>query len=128
MLDIIDASQERITRFALQKISNLKSQISNLQEAIPRLFSIVKTRQESKIDLFEQRMHTSIDRRFISERHRLELIDEKLKALDPTLLLKRGYSITLHHGRAVKDATTLNPGDEIETRLAKGTIISKVKK
>ena len=128
VLDIIDASQERITRFALQKISNLKSQISNLQEAIPRLFSIVKTRQESKIDLFEQRMHTSIDRRFISERHRLELIDEKLKALDPTLLLKRGYSITLHHGRAVKDATTLNPGDEIETRLAKGNIISKVKK
>ena len=128
VLDIIDASQERITRFALQKISNLKSQISNLQEAIPRLFSIVKTRQESKIDLFEQRMHTSIDRRFISERHRLELIDEKLKALDPTLLLKRGYSITLHHGRAVKDATTLHPGDEIETRLAKGTIISKVKK
>ena len=128
VLDIIDASQERITRFALQKISNLKSQISNLQEAIPRLFSIVKTRQESKIDLFEQRMHTSIDRRFISERHRLELIDEKLKALDPTLLLKRGYSITLHHGRAVKDATTLHPGDEIETRLAKGTIISKLKK
>ena len=127
VLDIIDASQERITRFALQKISNLKSQISNLQEAIPRLFSIVKTRQESKIDLFEQRMHTSIDRRFISERHRLELIDEKLKALDPTLLLKRGYSITLHHGRAVKDATTLHPGDEIETRLARGTIISKVK-
>ena len=128
VLDIIDASQERITRFALQKISNLKSQISNLQEAIPRLFSIVKTRQESKIDLFNQRICTSIDRRFISERHRLELIDEKLKALDPTLLLKRGYSITLHHGRAVKDATTLHPGDEIETRLAKGTIISKVKK
>ena len=127
VLDIIDASQERITRFALQKISNLKSQISNLQEAIPRLFSIVKTRQESKIDLFEQRMHTSIERRFTSEHHRLELIDEKLKVLDPTLLLKRGYSITLHHGRAVKDATTLHPGDEIETRLARGTIISKVK-
>ena len=127
VLDIIDASQERITRFALQKITTLNSQISNLQEAIPRLFSIVKTRQESKIDLFEQRMRTSIDRRFTSERHRLELIDEKLKVLDPTLLLKRGYSITLHNGRAVKDATTLHPGDEIETRLARGTIVSKVK-
>ena len=127
VLDIIDASQERITRFALQKISNLKSQFSNLQEAIPRLFSIVKTRQESKIDLFEQRMHTSIERRLTSERHRLELVDEKLKALDPTLLLRRGYSITLHNGRAVKDATALHPGDEIETRLARGTIKSEIK-
>ena len=127
VLDIIDASQERITRFSLQKISNLKSQISNLQEAIPRLFSIVKTRQESKIDLFEQRMRTSIERRFISERHRLELFDEKLKALDPTLLLKRGYSITLHNGHAVKDATTLHEGDEIETRLEKGSIKSIIK-
>ena len=127
VLDVIENSQNVITRYAQQKLSTLNSQLSTLQEAIPRLFSIVKTRQESKIDLFNQRICTSIDRRFISERHRLELIDEKLKALDPTLLLKRGYSITMHHGRAVKDATTLHPGDEIETRFAKGTIVSKVK-
>ena len=127
VLDVIENSQNVITRYAQQKLSTLNSQLSTLQEAIPRLFSIVKTRQESKIDLFNQRICTSIDRRFISERHRLELIDEKLKALDPTLLLKRGYSITMHHGRAVKDATTLHLGDEIETRFAKGTIVSKVK-
>ena len=100
--------------------------MSTVQEAIPRLFSVVKTRQESKIDIFDQRMRTSIEHRLTSERHRLELVNEKLKALDPTLLLKRGYSITLHHGRAVKDATTLQNGDEIETRLASGTIKSVV--
>ena len=127
VLDMIENSQNVITRYAQQKLSTLNSQLSTLQEAIPRLFSIVKTRQEAKIDLFEQRMRTSIDRRFISERHRLELIDEKLKALDPTLLLKRGYSITLHNGHAVKDAATLHEGDEIETRLEKGVIKSIIK-
>ena len=54
-------------------------------------------------------------------------MEEKLKALDPTLLLARGYSITLHNGRTIKDATTLKAGDEIETRLAKGVIRSTVK-
>ena len=54
-------------------------------------------------------------------------MDEKLKALDPTLLLARGYSITMHNGRAVKDASQLPPGAEIETRLAKGTIHSVIK-
>ena len=127
VLDTLIDSQNRITQYVQQKISIVNYQLSTVQEAIPRLFSIVKTRQEAKIDLFDQRMRTSVDRRLVSEQHRLELIDEKLKALDPTLLLKRGYSITIHNGRAVKDATTLQPGDEIETRLAKGTVKSIIK-
>jgi exodeoxyribonuclease VII large subunit len=127
VLDIIDNSQELITRYAQQKLSALNTQLSALSESIPRLFSLVKTRQESKLDIFEQRMRTSIERRLTSEYHKLELTNEKLKALDPTLLLARGYSITMLNGRAVKDASLLPPGTEIETRLAKGSVISKVK-
>ena len=127
VLDIIDNSQDRITRYAQQKLTTLNSQLAIVSESIHRLFSLVKTRQESKLDIFEQRMRTSIDRRLTSESHKLELISEKLKALDPTLLLARGYSITMHNGHAVRDATTLPPGTEIETRLAKGTIHSIIK-
>ena len=107
VLDIIDNSQELITRYAQQKLSTLNSQLAIVSESIPRLFSLVKTRQESKLDIFEQRMRTSIERRLTSESHKIELISEKLKALDPTLLLARGYSITMLNGRAVKDASTL---------------------
>lgn len=127
VLDVIDNSQDRITRYAQQKLTTLNSQLAIVSESIPRLFSLVKTRQESKLDIFEQRMRTSIDRRLTSESHKLELISEKLKALDPTLLLARGYSITMHNGHAVRDASTLPPGTEIETRLAKGTVRSIVK-
>ena len=150
VLDVIDASQERITQLALQKLSILNSQFSTVQEAIPRLFSIVKTRQEARLDgvyqrilsriqqravssqgdirNLEQRLLTALDHRLTSERHRLELFDEKVRSLDPSLLLKRGYSITLFNGRAVRDPQILKEGDEIETRIEKGTIISKVNK
>ena len=127
VLDVIDNSQDRIARYAQQKLTTLNSQLAIVSESIPRLFSLVRTRQESKLDIFEQRMRTSIDRRLTSESHKLELISEKLKALDPTLLLARGYSITMHNGHAVRDASTLAPGTEIETRLAKGTVRSIVK-
>lgn len=127
VLDVIDSSQDRIARYAQQKLTTLNSQLAIVSESIPRLFSLVKTRQESKLDIFEQRIRTSIDRRLTSESHKLELISEKLKALDPTLLLARGYSITMHNGHAVRDASTLAPGTEIETRLAKGTIHSIIK-
>ena len=127
VLETIEGAQSMITHYVQQKLSIANSQLSIISEAIPRLFSIVKTRQEAKIDALYTRLPMLIERRFTSERHRLQLMDEKLKALDPTLLLARGYSITMHNGRAVKDASQLSPGAEIETRLAKGTIHSVIK-
>lgn len=127
MLDTVMNAQNSITRLVQQKLLTLSAQLSNVSEAIPRLFTIVKTRQEAKIDALQQRIPMLLERRLLAENHRLQLMEEKLKALDPQLLLKRGYSITLHNGRAVKDATTLKAGDEIETRLAQGLIHSIVK-
>lgn len=127
ILETIEGAQSMITHYVQQKLSIANSQLSIISEAIPRLFSIVKTRQEAKIDALYTRLPMLIERRLTSERHRLQLMDEKLKALDPTLLLARGYSITMHNGRAVKDASQLPPGAEIETRLAKGTIHSVIK-
>lgn len=126
VLETIEEAQSMITHYVQQKLSIANSQLSIISEAIPRLFSIVKTRQEAKIDALYTRLPMLIERRLTSENHRLQLIDEKLKALDPTLLLARGYSITLHNGKAVKDASQLPPGAEIETRLAKGTVHSIV--
>ncbi len=150
VLDVLNDAQDTITHCAQQKLSTLNTQLSTLQEAIPRLFSIVKTRQEARLDTCYQRIAHQmglklstlnvqlstleskipmvLERRLTSERHRMELVEEKVKALDPAILLKRGYSITLFNGRAVRDPQTLKEGDEIETRLEKGTIISKVKR
>lgn len=52
----------------------------------------------------------------------------KAELLDPGKLLKRGYSITTHHGKVVKSAGSLSPGDIIETHLHKGKVESEVKK
>ena len=127
VLDTVNHAQDSITRLVQQKLSTLHSQLSIISEAIPRLFSIVKTRQEAKIDALQQRIPMLLERRLLAENHRLQLMEEKLKALDPQLLLKRGYSITLYKGKAVRDPKSLQAGDEIETRLEKGTIVSKVK-
>ena len=127
VLDIIDGSQELITRYAQQKLSILNSQFSIISESIPRLFSLVKTRQEAKIESLWIKIPMLLERKLTGDTHRLQLIEERLKALDPTLLLARGYSITMHNGRAVRDASQLPPGTEIETRLARGTIHSIVK-
>ena len=148
VLDTLNDAQDRLIYSTRQKLSTLDSQLSTLSEAIPRLFSIVRTRQEARLDTYyqrilshiqqrvvtsqsdirnyDQRMLTAIDRRLTSENHRLQLMEEKAKSLDPTLLLRRGYSITLKDGKAVRDVQALQKGDEIETRLANGLIHSTV--
>ena len=148
VLDTINDAQDRIIQHCGSKLSALQSQLSILSEAIPRLFSVVKTRQEARLDTFyqriahqmglrlstlnaqlstlESRIPLVLERRLTSEHHRMEIMEEKVRSLDPTLLLKRGYSITLKDGKAVRDPKKLQKGDEIETRIEKGTIKSRV--
>ena len=149
IMDILNDSQEQIVRLAQQKLAYYKSQFSAIAEVLPRLFSNVKVRQEARLDALNNRLILSsgnrlsalnsrlstlaehlpilLDRRLMAEKHRLQLIEEKAKSLDPALLLSRGYSITMKDGKIVRDPQALRHGDEIETRLEKGTIKSIVK-
>ena len=149
IMDILNDSQEQIVRLAQQKLTYYKSQFSAIAEVLPRLFSNVKVRQEARLDALNNRLILSsgnrlsalnsrlstlaehlpilLDRRLMAEKHRLQLIEEKAKSLDPAILLSRGYSITMKDGKIVRDPQTLRHGDEIETRLEKGTIKSIVK-
>ena len=104
VLTRIDSAQQRMTMAISQRFANQKERLSSLQSIIPVL---------------AQRMLSNA-------RHRLELIELQLQGYDPQLLLRRGYSITLHNGHAVRDPQQLKAGDVIETRLEKGTIKSTV--
>lgn len=127
VLDAINDAQVHLTSCVQQKLSTLSNQLTTIQETIPRLFSIVKTRQEARLEAIEAKFPMLIERRLTAEKHKLQLIEEKTKALDPRLLLRRGYSITLFKGKAVRNPQSLKAGDEIETHLEKGTIKSIIK-
>ena len=105
VLTRIDSAQQRISMAISQRFANQKERLSSLQTIIPVL----------------------AQRLLSNAKHRLELIELQLQGYDPQLLLRRGYSITLHNGRAVRDPNQLKTGDEIETRLEKGTIHSVIK-
>lgn len=58
------------------------------------------------------------------ERLRLESSSRLLEALSPEATLRRGYSITRVDGHAITSAWDIAPGQQIETILASGKIIS----
>ena len=123
----INEAQQRITLAIHQRIANHKSRLSNLQTLIPALVQRTLSNTKHRIELLENRLPTATERIITNQKHKLSQIELMLQSYDPQLLLKRGYSITLINGRAVRDPKELKVGDEIETRVEKGTIRSVVK-
>jgi exodeoxyribonuclease VII large subunit len=127
VLERLDDASQRITYAVNQRISNQKTKIATMTTLILTLALRVVSDQRHRIELLENRLPVAIERRLTNQKHLLESLSIKLQGFDPQLLLSRGYSITLHNGRAVRDPRQLKPGDEIETRVEKGTIHSVVK-
>ena len=123
----IDSCQERMVRLATAKMETEHLRLARLTERIPSLFSLVKMRHETRLDNLWTRMQSAATMTIEKQRHQLQMLQQRAQALDPTLLLKRGYSITLHKGRVIRNAADIKPGTEIETRLEQGTIISITK-
>lgn len=112
--------------FLVDHLQQVLDILEYTQSRLSSLFSVFKTRQEARIDALGERLPLLLERRLTAERHRLQLLGEKAKALDPALLLRRGYSITLKDGQLVRNPQQLKTGDRIETRLEKGTVWSKI--
>ena len=123
----IEQYEERIAHFVKNKIEVEQLRLANLSERIPPLFSLTRAKQETLLERHLQAILSHLQRRFEKEEHRLDLLEQKVTALDPTLLLKRGYSMTLHKGKLLRDPSQVKSNDELVTRLEKGTIISIVK-
>ena len=142
---LLDAQAELIA--TVRHRSELEqARLVRMSEKIPMLFSLVKTRQEQRIErhlanitaalndklsrehhrlsLIEKQLAPTLLQQMTKENYRLQLLQQRLEALNPQRLLQRGYSITLCKGKVVRDARQLKAGDEIETKLANGKITS----
>ena len=144
----IDDARQRIANLTSRKMEVEKLRLSRLTERLPALFGSVKDKQEARLDILQERLFRLAEIRLSNcenivgqlekkisltaehllmvEKHRLELLEGRAQNLDPQLLLRRGYSITLVGGKALRDPSQVKQGDKIETRLEKGTIISTI--
>ena len=127
VLERLDDASQRISYAVNQRISNQKTKIATMTSLIPTLALRSVGDQRHRIETMENRLPVALERRLTNQKHLLESLSLKLQGFDPQLLLSRGYSITLKDGKAVRDPKQLKPGDELETRLEKGTIRSVVK-
>lgn len=149
VLDRINTAKDRITSAVRSRIDYESMRLARLSVSIPSLSSLVITRRQSSLSSLYGRLCAAASSGLASRRsrleaigaslaplssrvllvegHRVQMLAQRVAASDPSLLLRRGYSVTLHNGRAVTDASTLACGDVLETRFASGSAVSVVR-
>ncbi|MDC0230703.1 exodeoxyribonuclease VII large subunit [Aureispira] len=83
--------------------------------------------EESKIDLIQQQMNSGVKNRFKLAMQELESLGEKLRILNPTTILSRGFTvITDGSGKMLNSVDHLKKGDEYTLHLMDGKVRVKV--
>ena len=83
--------------------------------------------QGQKLDELGLRLRRAVQDKLGRLHQRLDPLARALQAIGPQATLERGYAIVSHGEAIVRDAGTLNKGDEIHIRFARGTATSTIK-
>jgi exodeoxyribonuclease VII large subunit len=119
----LDDRGERLLSLVKERISREKQNLPllslHLRQAGP-LGMVRSSRLE--IDILENRLNAAIRRFFQQSRKAWALQATLLESLSPLAVLSRGYGIvrTLPHGRIVRNADVLSPGDSFEVQVFRG--------
>lgn len=96
------------------------------RRAFRRPFAMVQE-AEQRFDECEVAARRAMFRKVREGRRRTASLAAQLESLSPLAVLGRGYSLTFTaDGRLVRDATEVQPGDQLRTRLAQGEVTSRV--
>lgn len=102
--------------------ANLLKLTSLLEKQIFQLIQQQQFQLNSLQQVYEKAVATQISH----EQIKLASIGKQLALAGPERILKMGFSITYHQGKAVKNASLLKSGSRLTTRLAEGSITSTV--
>jgi len=124
-LDNLGRQLIRLTRY---QVVNLRTRVQ--EQALSHAFDEVKSRLTTARRRYESASsacQASIDEKLQDGRERLALAAASLDALSPLGVLQRGYAIAQDaSGKLVRDAASVNVGDEVSMRLAKGKLNTRV--
>lgn len=124
----LDLHGQRLGRRARGLIDFARLRLENLARRARDACRLGIERRRSRLDAIEPRFHAAMQRRVQVLRERVERLGARLDALSPYAVLARGYSLTIlaENGRVVRDPTHVKVGEQLITRLARGTLTSRV--
>lgn len=100
--------------------------LQRITQSLPLLAERRIANEQHRLQSITQSLPMLAQRHITTQQHRLQLLEQRAEAQNPLLLLKRGYTITLHNGRTLRSTEDLQPGDQITTITADGKTQSEI--
>lgn len=123
----IDALSGRVSAAMAGIMQRLTGRLSSIRTVIESKSPAREiTRQGESLAALRQRLDTAEGNLIEAKGMSLSLQAGRIESLSPLAVLERGYSITRKAGKVVTSASSVKPGDLIETRLSEGVILSSV--
>ena len=148
-LNRIEQAQISIQRMVEHRIQHEKLHLQQLSTHIPILFSMVRNRENARLDdywhallqrvmlhlqqskmrveLLSNKVIPATTNKLMAEQHKLQLLEQRVDGVNPERMLRLGYSLTYKNGYVLRNVNEVKAGDEITTRLEGGIITSVVK-
>jgi exodeoxyribonuclease VII large subunit len=124
-LDHLGRQLVRLTKF---QVVNLRARVQ--EQALSQAFDEVKSQlnnARARFDAASSSCDAAMEFKLQQGRERLALAAASLDALSPLGVLQRGYAIAQDaSGRLLRDVATVTPGDEVNVRLAKGKLKTRI--
>ncbi|MEG4014369.1 MULTISPECIES: exodeoxyribonuclease VII large subunit [unclassified Microcoleus] len=129
---VADKRAHTPTAAAAQAVPILADIYSEHQQRMLNLASVVKARFQTESEHLQQLQNRlkrlpATSRTLRQATGKLEILQEKLAALNPAAVLERGYAAVMQaDGRIVRETGGLELGDELTVRLSRGVLKVKI--
>ena len=130
-LQLVDDLERRLSQVVRRLLQSKTQRLQQLQgrlrlQSPERSLALLRQRLKDN----ERRLHQLMQNLLAKDASRLGTLSRALHAVSPLQTLARGYSITsdAESGRVITDASSVEPGQTIHTRLARGSLLSRVQK
>lgn len=84
------------------------------------------TRQQDRLSALRIRLDHAAEKKLAADTQALALLLNRIEAVSPVAVLRRGYALVYQNEKLVHNADTLHTGDSLEIRLADGTVTASV--
>ncbi len=120
--------QQRMHRLAGYRLEDERRRLRQLRHMALLAGRTLWQQAHMRLSAWEEGLPRWAERTLRQAQLRLEEEERYLTAVDPETVLKRGYSLVYQDGRLVTAAAAVEPGTELDIRLAEGQIQATVKK
>jgi exodeoxyribonuclease VII large subunit len=122
----LSAMQDRLTTSVRTRVQGDLSRLERYGRDMMHLSKALLFQQSEQLRQTEGILRRELAKLLEREGEYLAQLKKRNELVDPRNILLRGYSMTLLEGKSVSSIKNIKPGSLLETRLYKGSIISKV--